>query len=111
MKLPVPGLKSHMAVLENRGRGWAELEIREPQMRPDSIAKMLQRKCAKTWRSSGSAAAAVLPVSTAKCMNSQAVPLLNASLLNQARKIEGHSAGVANGRFATTISSVLCHEY
>lgn len=83
--------------------------INESRFRCKDVA--VQRKCTKTGRSSGSAATAVLPVPAVKCMESQAVPLLNPSQLSQTRKIEGHNAVVTNGRFATTVSSVLCHEY
>lgn len=111
-KLSVPGLRSHTALLENRGRDCRAGDqgaTNEARFHCKDVA--VQRNCTKTWRSSGSAATAVLPVSIAKCVKSQAVPLLNPSLLSQARKIEGHNVGVTNGRFATTISSVLCHEY
>lgn len=103
---------SHSCAGEQRqrlGRAGDQGATNEARFHCKDVA--VQRKCIKTWRSSGSAATAVLPVSTAKCMKSQAVPLLNPSVLSQARKIEGHNTAVTNGRFATTISSVLCHEY
>lgn len=109
VKLSVPGLQSHMAVLES-SRDYADQEATN-EARFHCKDVVLQRKCTETWRSSGSAAIAVLPVSTAKCVKSQAVPILNPSLLNQARKTEGHNAGVTNRGFTITISSVLCHEY
>lgn len=101
VKLSVPGLQSHMAVHQEA--------TNEARFHCKDV--VLQRKCTETWRSSGSAAIAVLPVSTAKCVKSQAVPILNPSLLSQARKTEGHNAGVTNRGFTITISSVLCHEY
>lgn len=112
LKLSVPGLQSHIAVLESRGRGGRAGDqgaTNEARFHCKDVA--VQGKHTETRRSSGSAATAVLPVSTAKCVKSQAVPLLNPSLLSQARKIEGHNVGVTNRRFATTIFSVLCHEY